>query len=64
MNNASLFKRVVLRFVRAFVGGFVAGLVVLLQQQPAVIDLSSLLQPLLFAGIVGGLLAVDKAFRG
>ena len=62
--KSTLFKRVFLRFARAFVGGFIAGVVVLLQQQPEVIDLGSLLQPLLFAGVVGGLLAVDKAFRG
>ena len=64
MEKATLFKRVALRFARAFIGGFLAGVIVMLEQQPAVIDLTSLAQPLFFAGIVGGLLAVDKLFRG
>ena len=64
MEHATLFKRVVLRFGRTFVGGSIAAILVVLQQQPDVIDLNTFFNSLLFAGIVGGLLAVDKLFRG
>ena len=61
--ETTLLKRVALRFARVFVGGFVAALVVQLQQNAGFVDLDSFLNSLLFAGITGGLLAVDKLLR-
>ena len=63
IRDADLLKRVALRFARVFVGGFVAALVVQLQQKPEVVDIHTFLNSLLFAGITGGLLAMDKLLR-
>jgi hypothetical protein len=65
--GAPLFKRVILRFLRVFVSGGLAGLLVALAQAPQLNTLEQLktwMIVLFTAFLAGGIGAIDKAFRG
>ena len=64
--NTEYWKMILRRFVKAFVGGFMASLTVYISLNP-LSDLNNIkpwLTTLFIAGVTGGILAIEKGMQG